>query len=337
MSIPPTYTSLHDKPVYVAGHNGMVGAAVVRRLTGCGYSNLVLASRTELDCRDAVAVDQFVSQHRPAALVIAAARVGGIHANNTYPAEFILDNLMIETNLIRAAHRHGVQRLIFLGSSCIYPRLATQPMDEGQLLAGQLEPTNEPYALAKIAGIKLCESFNRQYGTDYRSLMPTNLYGTGDNFHPENSHVIPALMRRFHEAKTTRAPTVTVWGTGTPRREFLHVDDLAAAVQFSLELDPERWNNAVLPQRSHVNVGTGTDVSIGELALLMKKVSGYEGEVVFDRDKPDGTPRKLLDTALINGMGWNASISLEDGLRATWDWYLAHHSRARGQTGSPTA
>jgi len=307
--------------VWVAGHNGMVGAAVTRRLHAQGYENLLLVSRQELDCTDSHAVDAWMGRNRPEMVIIAAARVGGIQANNTAPAEFILDNLLIETNLIRAAHANSVNRLVFLGSSCIYPRLAKQPMAEDQLLAGHLEPTNEPYAIAKIAGIKLCESFNRQYGCDYRSLMPTNLYGTGDNFHPENSHVMPALMRRFHEATALGAEQVTVWGSGAPKREFLHVDDLAAAVQFILELDRETWCQAVAPQQSHINVGTGTDVSIRELAMLMKEVTGFAGEIVFDSTKPDGTPRKLLDTSLINRLGWQPTIALEPGLRATYDWF----------------
>jgi GDP-L-fucose synthase len=307
----------------------MVGSAVNRHLAAKGYDHLLLATRQEVDCTDAASVNAFVAKHSPAAIIIAAARVGGILANNSRPAEFLLDNLLIETNLIRAAWQYNVERLVFLGSSCIYPRLAEQPIRENQLLAGHLEPTNEPYAIAKIAGIKLCESFNRQYGCDFRSLMPTNLYGTGDNFHPENSHVIPALMRRFHEAAAADAEEVVVWGSGTPRREFLHVDDLAVAVRFILELDRERWQAAVLPQRSHINVGTGTDVSIRELATLMGEVTGFRGKIVYDADKPDGTPRKLLDTALINGLGWHAGIPLEDGLRATYAWFRTRQGRLR--------
>jgi GDP-L-fucose synthase len=307
--------------VWVAGHNGMVGGAVTRRLRVQGYQNLLLVSRQQLDCTDSHAVDAWMRRNRPEAVIIAAARVGGIHANNTAPAEFILDNLLIEANIIRAAHANSVGRMVFLGSSCIYPRLAAQPIREDQLLAGHLEPTNEPYAIAKIAGIKLCESFNRQYGCDYRSLMPTNLYGTGDNFHPENSHVIPALMRRFHDATTRRADRVTVWGSGTPKREFLHVDDLASAVQFILELDPDAWRGAVTPQQSHINVGTGTDVSIRELTTLMREVTGFGGEIVFDSSRPDGAPRKLLDTSRINGLGWRPNIELEPGLLDTYTWF----------------
>lgn len=324
-----TMSTFRQKRIWVAGHNGMVGSAVARRLVAEGYSPLLLASRSELDCTDAGSVNTFVARHRPDAIIIAAARVGGILANNSRPAEFILDNLLIEANLIRAAWQHGVERLVFLGSSCIYPRLAEQPIREDQLLAGHLEPTNEPYAIAKIAGIKLCESFNRQHGCDFRSLMPTNLYGIGDNFHPENSHVIPALMRRFHEAAAARAQEVVVWGSGTPRREFLHVDDLAVAVQFILELDRQRWQDAVLPQQSHINVGTGTDVSIRELATLMAEVTGFRGKIVFDASKPDGTPRKLLDTSLINGLGWQPGVALDAGLRETYAWFTAQQGKLR--------
>ena len=313
--------NLAGKRVFVAGHGGMVGAAIVRCLQQAGYGQLILASHAELDCTRQQAVETFFTATRPEVVIIAAARVGGIHANNTYPADFIYDNLMIEANLIHAAHQHGVERLVFLGSSCIYPRMAEQPMSEGALLTGSLEPTNEPYAIAKIAGIKLCESFNRQHGRDYRSLMPTNLYGTGDNFHPQNSHVIPALMRRFHEAAVNQSPDVTVWGSGRARREFLHVDDLASAVQFVLELDRNRYHAAVSPQNSHLNVGTGTDISIGELASLVKQVVGFKGNLVFDATKPDGTPRKLLETTLINGLGWQPRTVFETGLRSTYDWF----------------
>ena len=314
-------SSLANQRVFVAGHGGMVGAAIVRRLQQAGCGNLILASHAELDCTRQQAVETFFSVTRPEIVIIAAARVGGIHANDTYPADFIYDNLMIEANLIRAAHDHGVERLVFLGSSCIYPRMAPQPMREDSLLTGSLELTNEPYTIAKIAGIKLCESFNRQHGRDYRSLMPTNLYGTGDNFHPQNGHVIPALMRRFHEADVNKLPEVTVWGSGRARREFLHVDDLASAVQFVLERDRNVYPNAVSPQNSHLNVGTGTDVSIAELATLVKDVVGYPGELAFDATKPDGTPRKLLDTTLINGLGWSPQIEFEAGLRSTYHWF----------------
>jgi GDP-L-fucose synthase len=321
---------LTSRRVYIAGHNGMVGAAILRQLASAGYSNMIHASHDQLDCRDQSAVNAFFNRHHPQIVIVAAARVGGIHANHTFPADFIYDNLMIEANLIKAAHDHDVQTLVFLGSSCIYPRLATQPMTEDQLLSGMLEPTNEPYAIAKIAGIKLCESFNRQHGRDFRSLMPTNLYGTGDNFHPENSHVIPALMRRFHEARLNKSANVTIWGTGQARREFLHVDDLAVAVRFILELDASTWRAAVRPQQSHINVGTGTDISIGELATLMKTVTGFTGELVFDTSKPDGTPRKLLDTSLINRLGWHARVNLEDGLHQTYDWFKTQAGTVRG-------
>ena len=320
---------LTDQRIFVAGHAGMVGSAIVRRLRHAGYTHLILATHTELDCTRQADVEAFFSRHKPERVIIAAARVGGIHANDTYPADFIYDNLMIEANLIRAAHQHNVDRLVFLGSSCIYPRMAEQPMREGVLLTGSLELTNEPYAIAKIAGIKLCESFNRQYGRDYRSLMPTNLYGTGDNFHPQNSHVIPALMRRFHEARVNDSPDVTVWGSGLARREFLHVDDLAAAVQFVLELDRGVYHGAVTPQNSHLNVGTGTDVSIAELASLLKRVVGYTGKLAFDSSKPDGTPRKLLDTTLINGLGWHPGIEFEAGLDTTYNWFKSQVGELR--------
>ncbi|MBM4203495.1 MAG: GDP-L-fucose synthase [Gammaproteobacteria bacterium] len=309
----------------------MVGAAVVRALQGAGYQHLVLASKKELDCTNAGEVNKFMAQQQPDTIVVAAARVGGIHANNAFPADFIYDNLMIQANIIHAAWKHGVSRLVFLGSSCIYPRMAEQPMGEDQLLAGPLEPTNEPYAIAKIAGIKLCESYNRQHGCDFRSLMPTNLYGTGDNFHPQNSHVIPALMRRFHEAARNKDPEVAVWGSGRPRREFLHVDDLAAAVLFLIELEREAWQTSTGAQQSHMNVGTGTDVSIAELAELMKKVTNFAGRIVFDSSMPDGTPRKLLDTSLINGLGWSPRIDLETGLKETYDWFVGEQGKLRSQ------
>ena len=315
--------------VLVAGHRGMVGSAVVRRLQAGGYENVLTAGRDRLDCTRQTMVDEYFAAERPDAVIIAAAKVGGIHANNEYPATFAYDNMMIQANLIEAAHRHDVQRLIFLGSSCIYPKLAEQPMREDALLTGSLELTNEPYAIAKIAGIKLCESYNRQHGRDYRSLMPTNLYGPGDNFHPENSHVIPGLMQRFHQAKAEQAEAVTVWGTGNAMREFLHVDDLADAVAFVLELDKARYDASTEEQLSHVNVGTGVDVTIRELAETMKQVVGFEGELRFDTDKPDGTPRKLLDTQLINGLGWSAATTLGEGLAETYAWYLANQSDIR--------
>ena len=281
--------------IYVAGHRGMVGAAILRSLKARGASNIITRTHAELDLTDQAAVDAFFAAERPRQVYLAAAKVGGIWANNTYPAEFIYQNLMIEANVIHAAYRHGVERLLFLGSSCIYPRLAEQPMREEALLTGTLEPTNEPYAIAKIAGIKLCESYNRQYGTDFRSVMPTNLYGPGDNFDLENSHVIPALIRKFHEAKTRGDPAVEVWGSGKPRREFLHVDDMAAACLFVMGLDAETYRANTQPMLSHINVGTGQDVTIAELAQTVKEVTGFQGEIRFDASKPDGSPRKLLD------------------------------------------
>ncbi len=313
-----------DQAVYIAGHRGMVGSALVRRLTALGYGNLLTATHAELDLLDQAAVKRFFAAQRIDQVYLAAARVGGIHANNTYPADFIYQNLMIEANLIHAAHEHGVQKLLFLGSSCIYPQRAPQPMAEEALLTGPLEPTNEPYALAKIAGIKLCESYNRQHGRDYRSVMPTNLYGPGDNFHPENSHVIPGLLRRFHEALQAGAERVTIWGTGTPRREFLHVDDLAAACVHVMELEADRYHTQTQPMRSHLNVGTGTDVTIRELAETIARVTGFRGELVFDPSKPDGTPRKLLDVSRLQALGWAATIGLEAGLRDAYAWYREH-------------
>jgi len=307
----------------------MVGSAIVRRLEADGTHEVICRPRAELDLTDQAAVRAFYRDERPDAVILAAAKVGGIHANNTYPADFIYQNMMIEANLIEGAFRAGVERLVFLGSSCIYPREAPQPITEEALLTGPLEPTNEPYAVAKIAGIKLCESFNRQHGTDYRSLMPTNLYGPGDNFHPENSHVLPALIRRFTEARESGTRTVTIWGTGRPRREFLHVDDLAAAVIFALEADRARWAGITAPMRSHVNVGTGEDISIAELARLVQEVTGHEGEIAFDTSKPDGTPRKLLDVGRMHSLGWRARIPLRDGLSETFRWFLENRDAAR--------
>jgi len=306
--------------VYVAGHRGMVGSAIVRALGKRGYTDIVTRTHAELDLADQQAVRDFFSREKPDHVVLAAAKVGGIHANNTYPAEFIYENLMMEANVVHEAHRAGVKKLLFLGSSCIYPVRAGQPMREDALLTGTLEPTNEPYAIAKIAGIKLCESYNRQYGVDYRSVMPTNLYGPGDNYHPENSHVIPALIRRFHEAKESRAPKVVIWGTGTPRREFLHVDDLASAAVFLME----HYDSADI-----VNVGLGQDVTIAELAGIVKRVVQFEGKLVFDTTKPDGTPRKLLDVSRLNGLGWRAATTLEQGIESTYQWFLAHVESAR--------
>jgi len=310
-----------DHKVYVAGHRGMVGSAVVRRLRAAGFSNLVARSHDELDLTDQRAVEAFFAEERPDFVVLAAAKVGGIQANDRYPAEFIYVNLMIEANVINAAYRQGVDRLLFLGSSCIYPRLADQPMREESLLTGPLEPTNEPYAIAKIAGIKLCESFNRQYGTYYRSLMPTNLYGPGDSFDLENSHVLPALIRKFHEAKVGGEPTVEVWGSGAPRREFLHVDDLADACLFVMRLDDTTFAAHTQPLLSHINVGTGKDIPIRELAALVGQLVGFEGEIVFNREKPDGTPRKLLDIGRMTALGWRPSITLRDGIASTYQWF----------------
>lgn len=316
--------------VFVAGHRGMVGAAILRRLEALGYRDIVTRGRDELDLQDGAAVETFMQEKSVDQVYLAAAKVGGIHANNTYPADFIRDNLQIETNVVHAAHLAGVQHLLFLGSSCIYPREAEQPMREDALLGGPLEATNEPYAIAKIAGIKLCESYNRQHGRDYRSVMPTNLYGPNDNFHPENNHVIPALLRRFHEAVQAGAEEVVVWGSGKPMREFLHVDDMAAASVHVMELDSERYWGAVEPMCSHVNVGTGIDCTIRELAETVARVTGFEGELVWDTSKPDGTPRKLLDVSRLHSLGWEASIGLEDGLRDTYRWFLEHQDRFRG-------
>jgi GDP-L-fucose synthase len=301
----------------------------VRRLRALGYADIVTAGREDVDLADQAAVRRFFQERRIACVVLAAAKVGGIHANNTYPADFLHENLMLEANVIDAAHRAGVQRLLFLGSSCIYPRLAPQPMREEALLTGPLEPTNEPYAIAKIAGIKLCESYNRQHSRDYRSVMPTNLYGPGDNFHAENSHVIPALMRRFHEASQERREEVVIWGSGSPLREFLHVDDMAAACVHVMELDADTYRAHTKPTQSHLNVGTGTDISIGELARLMALVTGFRGRLAFDATKPDGTPRKLLDVSRMDRLGWRASIALEQGLKDTYAWFLEHHASLR--------
>lgn len=306
----------------------MVGSALVRALEARG-DEVIVRTRGELDLCDQRAVEQFLQDERPEAVYLAAAKVGGIHANNTYPAEFIHQNLAIQSHVVHGSWRAGVQRLLFLGSSCIYPRDAAQPMREDALLTGPLEPTNEPYALAKIAGIKLCESYNRQYGTDFRSVMPTNLYGPGDNFHPENSHVLPGLLRRIHEAQQAGAGEVVIWGTGTPMREFLHVDDMAAACLHVMDLEPEHWRSQVQPMCSHLNVGTGVDVTIRELAETLAEVVGFTGELRFDTTKPDGTPRKLLDVDRLAGLGWRASTSLREGIESTYAWYCAHEGAAR--------
>jgi GDP-L-fucose synthase len=306
--------------IYVAGHRGMVGSAIVRQLLAEGQpiERIVTRTHAELDLTNQAAVSAFFAAEKPDQVYLAAAKVGGIHANNTYPAEFIYQNLMMQANVIDAAFRNGVQKLLFLGSSCIYPKLADQPMREDSLLTSTLEPTNEPYAVAKIAGIKLCESYNRQYGqshgVDYRSVMPTNLYGPGDNYHPENSHVIPALIRRFHEAKVNHAPKVTIWGSGTPKREFLYVDDMATASVHVMNLDKSTYDQYTQPMLSHINVGCGLDITIKELAELVGKTIGYQGEIVFDISKPDGAPRKLMDSSRLNALGWQANVSLEEGM-----------------------
>ncbi|SDU77487.1 GDP-L-fucose synthase [Pseudomonas sihuiensis] len=311
-----------NQAIFVAGHRGMVGSAIVRRLKALGYQNILTAARDELNLLDQVEVQRYFQGNHIDQVYLAAARVGGIHANSTYPADFIYENLMVEANIIQAAHMNGVQKLLFLGSSCIYPKHAPQPMKEEALLTGGLEPTNEPYAIAKIAGIKLCESYNRQHGRDYRSVMPTNLYGQNDNFHPENSHVIPAMMQRFHEAKLANAREVVVWGSGKPMREFLHVDDMAAASVYVMDLDDSTYSKNIQPMLSHINVGTGVDCTICDLAETMKRVVGFEGKLVFDTSKPDGTPRKLMDVSRLRALGWQAAISLETGLANTYAWFL---------------
>ncbi|AOY87138.1 GDP-fucose synthetase [Marinobacter salinus] len=317
------------RKVFVAGHKGMVGSAIVRRLESEGAYEIITRSRKELDLLDQEAVQAFMRSEQVDEVYLAAAKVGGIHANNTFPAEFIYENLIIECNLINAAHQAGVQKLLFLGSSCIYPKFAEQPMSEDALLTGVLEPTNEPYAIAKIAGIKLCESYNRQYGRDYRSVMPTNLYGPNDNFHPENSHVIPALIRRFHAAVNAGDSEVVIWGSGNPMREFLHVDDMAAASFHVMNLDTDSYQANTQPMLSHINVGTGVDCTIRELAETIARVTGYEGRLIFDSSKPDGTPRKLMDVSRLRALGWEASISLEDGLASAYEWFKSNADNVR--------
>ncbi|MEO1704559.1 MAG: GDP-L-fucose synthase [Pseudomonadota bacterium] len=320
--------------IYIAGHRGMVGGAILRRLQARqdAGEDLELLVRThgELDLSNQAAVRDFMQAERPDVVILAAAKVGGIHANNTYPADFIYENLMIECNVIHQAFEAGVTKLLQLGSSCIYPRAVEQPMAEDALLTGVLEPTNEPYAVAKIAGIKLCESYNRQHGVDYRSVMPTNLYGPGDNFHPENSHVLPALIRRFHEAREAGAPEVVIWGSGKPMREFLHVDDMAEASLFVLELEKPVYEANTQPMLSHINVGTGTDVTIMELAQMVAEVTGFAGRVGNDPSKPDGTMRKLMDVSRLADMGWTAKIDLKDGIRETYGWFLDNQDAFRG-------
>jgi len=309
--------------IYVAGHRGLVGSAIVRQLEGRGFANLLMRTHKELDLTNQAQVQSFFQQEKPDYVILAAAKVGGIHANNTYPADFIYQNMMIEANVINSAYENKVKRLLFLGSTCIYPKAVEQPMREDALLTDVLEPTNEPYALAKIAGIKLCESYSRQHGTDFRSVMPTNLYGVNDNFHPENSHVIPALMRRFHEAKINNDAEVVVWGTGNAMREFLYVDDMAQASLFVLELDEKTYKANIKPMLSHINVGTGKDITIRKMAEIMKEVVDYKGKLTFDATKPDGAPRKLIDVTRLENMGWRYTTDLEDGLRKTYDWYLS--------------
>jgi GDP-L-fucose synthase len=315
--------------IFVAGHGGMVGAALVRRLRALGYEQIITRTRAELNLLDQAAVNDFFAHTHIDQVYLAAAKVGGIHANNTLPAEFIYENLMIAANIIHAAHCAGVQKLLFLGSSCIYPRLAAQPMNEEALLTDTLEPTNEPYAIAKIAGIKLCESYQRQYGRDYRSVMPTNLYGPGDNFHPYHSHVIPALLRRFHEAVQQQAAEVVIWGSGTARREFLHVDDMAAACVHIQGLDRAVYEVHTHPMRSHINIGCGVDYSIAEVAHIIAAVTGFKGNLRFDPTQPDGTPRKLLDVSRLHALGWDAHIELHNGLKEVYQWFVTHQEAFR--------
>ena len=317
------------KRVFVAGHQGMVGSAIVRALEKARDAEIITRTRSELDLLDQAAVFRFFNQNAVDEVYLAAAKVGGIWANNTYPAEFIYQNLIIEANIIHGAFQAGVRKLLFLGSSCIYPKLAGQPIAESSLLQGALEPTNEPYAIAKIVGIKLCESYNRQYGTDYRSVMPTNLYGINDNFHPENSHVVPALLRRFHEAKMQDLPSVTVWGSGSPMREFLYVDDMASACLHVMNLPKEVYGEHVLPMSSHINVGTGKDCTIRELANTIARAVGYQGDILWDTSKPDGTPRKLLDVSLLKRLGWQYSVELDEGIERTYQWFLQNQEKFR--------
>ncbi|OWW22087.1 GDP-L-fucose synthase [Noviherbaspirillum denitrificans] len=314
-----------NKRIYVAGHRGLVGSAIVRALRKRDNTNIVTRTHAELELTDQQQVRNFFASEQIDEVYLAAARVGGIHANNTYPAEFIHDNLMVQSNVIHEAWRAGVKKLLFLGSSCIYPRLAEQPIREEYLMSGALEPTNEPYAIAKIAGIKMCESYNRQYGTDYRSVMPTNLYGPGDNYHPENSHVIPALIRRFHEAKLSSANKVVIWGTGTPRREFLYVDDMADACVHVMGLDRSVYESHTTPMLSHINVGTGEDVTIKEVAEIIRKVVGFGGDIEFDASKPDGTPRKLMNTAKLTSLGWRPGMRLGEGIKETYACFQAEY------------
>jgi GDP-L-fucose synthase len=318
-----------DAKIFIAGHQGMVGSAIFRELKLRGYENIIVKSKAELDLTNQDQVKIFFDRERPKVVFMAAAKVGGIYANNSYPADFIYQNLMIEINIIHQSFISAVDRLLFLGSSCIYPKLSSQPINEDNLLTGPLEPTNEPYAIAKIAGIKLCESYNRQYKKDFRSVMPTNLYGFGDNYESENSHVIPSLIRRFHEAKVTGSPSVIVWGTGAPKREFLFVDDLANACIFIMNLDAEVFARNRNPMQSHINIGYGEDISISDLSLAIKLTVGYEGKIIFDNSKPDGSPRKLIDSGIIKRLGWSPSTNLMDGLESTYKDFLDHYNELR--------
>lgn len=315
-----------DSKIYIAGHQGMVGSAIVRTLKANGFSNLVTRTHTELELKDPAAVKAFFETERPDQVYLAAAKVGGIYANSTFPAEFIYENLMIQSNVIHQAFMNGVKKLLFLGSSCIYPKFALQPMNEDALLTGKLEPTNEPYAIAKIAGIKMCESYNRQYrlshGIDYRCVMPTNLYGPGDNYHSKNSHVIPALIKRFHEAKVNQLPEVMIWGTGTPRREFLYVDDMATACFFVMNIDRVIYGQQIQDMQNHINVGSGTDISISDLAIMIRDVVGFEGRVGFDSSYPDGAHQKLMDSSKLSKLGWNPKFNLKDGLAISYAAFL---------------
>ena len=324
---------IKDTKIYVAGHRGMIGSAIVRKLKILGYNNLLTRSHDELDLTNQSQVQKFFAAEKPDQVYLCAAKVGGVHANNTFPAEFIYDNLMIESNVIHNAWKAGVKKLLFLGSSCIYPKLPDQIIKENAMLSGQLEPTNEPYAIAKIAGIKLCESYNRQYrkshGTDYRSVIPTNLYGPGDNYHSENSHVVPALIRKIHDAKIHQLPEVVVWGSGLPRREFVYIDDMSAAIIHVMNLDLAQYREHTEDMISHINIGFGDDVTIQELARQLVKIVGYEGKIIFDLNKPDGVLRKLMDSSLIESLGWKADVSLEDGLTITYADYLKHKSLLR--------
>jgi GDP-L-fucose synthase len=322
--------SVLDSKIFVAGHSGMVGSAIIRQLEASRYTNIITRTRSELDLFNQQAVVDFFESEKINQVYLAAAKVGGIVANNTYPADFIYENLMVECNVIHSAHLTNVQQLLFLGSSCIYPKLAEQPMSETALLTGKLEETNEPYAVAKIAGIKLCESYNRQYGRDYRCIMPTNLYGPNDNFHPENSHVIPALLRRFHQAKQNGDVKVIAWGSGKPKREFLHVDDMASASIHVMNLDKDIYGQHTDPMLSHINVGTGVDCTIKELVELVAKIVGYTGEIKFDATKPDGAPRKLMNVERLKSLSWQSSVSLEKGLELTYSWFIANQNKFRG-------